>query len=207
MAAYTYMSLVPMVQPPIIKLFTTRKDRAIRMDALRPVSKRERILFPIVCTMAAGLILPASVPLIGLLMFGNLLRECGVTERLSQAAQNEILNTVTILLGLSVGATMGAESFLTTATIKIIILGLVAFIFSTAGGTLFGQLMKVLSGGKINPMIRCGRGLRCPNGSEGRPEDKRQGETRRTSFSCTPWDPTWQGSSGRQLRQARCSRF
>jgi len=152
-AAYTYMSLVPMVQPPIIKLFTTRKDRAIRMDALRPVSKRERILFPIVCTMAAGLILPASVPLIGLLMFGNLLRECGVTERLSQAAQNEILNTVTILLGLSVGATMGAESFLTTATIKIIILGLVAFIFSTAGGTLFGQLMKVLSGGKINPMI------------------------------------------------------
>ncbi|HBG14825.1 MAG TPA: glutaconyl-CoA decarboxylase subunit beta, partial [Synergistaceae bacterium] len=152
-AAYTYMSLVPMVQPPIIKMFTTKKDRAIRMDALRPVSKRERILFPIVCTVAAGLILPASVPLIGLLMFGNLLRECGVTDRLSQAAQNEILNTVTILLGLSVGATMGAESFLTTGTIKIILLGLVAFIFSTAGGTLFGQLMKVLSGGKINPMI------------------------------------------------------
>lgn len=152
-AAYTYMSLVPMVQPPIIKMLTTKKDRAIRMDALRPVSKRERILFPIVCTVAAGLILPASVPLIGLLMFGNLLRECGVTDRLSQAAQNEILNTVTILLGLSVGATMGAESFLTTGTIKIIVLGLVAFIFSTAGGTLFGQLMKVLSGGKINPMI------------------------------------------------------
>lgn len=152
-AAYSYMSLVPLIQPPVIKLLTTKKDRAIRMDALRPVSKRERILFPIVCTVAAGLILPASVPLIGLLMFGNLLRECGVTERLNQAAQNEILNTVTILLGLSVGATMGAETFLTAATIKIILLGLVAFIFSTAGGTLFGQLMKVMSGGKINPMI------------------------------------------------------
>ncbi len=152
-AAYSYMSLVPLIQPPVIKMFTTKKDRAIRMDALRPVSKRERILFPIVSTVSAGLILPASVPLIGLLMFGNLLRECGVTERLSQAAQNEILNTVTILLGLSVGATMGADTFLTTATIKIIILGLVAFVFSTAGGTLFGQLMKVLSGGKVNPMI------------------------------------------------------
>lgn len=152
-AAYSYMSLVPLIQPPVIKLLTTKKDRAIRMDALRPVSKRERILFPIVCTMASGLILPASVPLIGLLMFGNLLRECGRTERLSQAAQNEILNTVTILLALSVGATMGAESFLTAATLKIIVLGLVAFIFSTAGGVLFGQLMKVLSGGKINPMI------------------------------------------------------
>ena len=152
-AAYSYMSLVPLIQPPVIKLLTTRKDRAIRMDTLRPVSKRERVLFPIVSTVAAGLILPASVPLIGLLMFGNLLRECGVTERLNQAAQNEILNTVTILLGLSVGATMGAESFLTAATIKIIALGLVAFAFSTAGGVLFGQLMKVLSGGKINPMI------------------------------------------------------
>ncbi len=152
-AAYSYMSLVPLIQPPVIKLLTTRKDRAIRMDTLRPVSKRERVLFPIVSTVAAGLILPASVPLIGLLMFGNLLRECGVTERLNQAAQNEILNTVTILLGLSVGATMGAESFLTAATIKIIALGLVAFAFSTAGGVMFGQLMKVLSGGKINPMI------------------------------------------------------
>ncbi|MFA5622183.1 MAG: sodium ion-translocating decarboxylase subunit beta [Thermovirgaceae bacterium] len=152
-AAYSYMSLVPLIQPPVIKLLTTRKDRAIRMDTLRPVSKRERVLFPIVSTVAAGLILPASVPLIGLLMFGNLLRECGVTERLSQAAQNEILNTVTILLGLSVGATMAAESFLTPATIKIIALGLVAFASSTAGGVLFGQLMKILSGGKINPMI------------------------------------------------------
>lgn len=152
-AAYTYMALVPMVQPPVIKMLTTKKDRAIRMDALRPVTKVERVLFPIVVTVAAGLILPASVPLIGILMFGNLLKECGVTERLNQAAQNEILNTTTIFLGLSVGSTMGADSFLTFATIKIIILGLVAFMFSTAGGTLFGQLMKILSGGKINPMI------------------------------------------------------
>jgi len=152
-AAYSYMALVPLIQPPVIRLLTTRKDRTIRMDNLRPVSKLERVLFPIVSTVAAGLILPASVPLIGLLMFGNLLRECGVTERLNQAAQNEILNTVTIFLGLTVGATMNAGHFLTIDTIKIILLGLVAFIASTAGGTLLGQLMKVLSGGKINPMI------------------------------------------------------
>ena len=152
-AAYSYMSLVPLIQPPVIKALTTKADRAIRMDNLRPVSKTERVLFPIVCTIAAGLILPASVPLIGILMFGNLLRECGVTERLSLAAQNEILNATTIFLGLTVGATMGAETFLTAATLKIIVLGLVAFICSTGGGVLFGQLLKVLSGGKINPMI------------------------------------------------------
>lgn len=152
-AAYSYMSLVPLIQPPVIKALTTRADRAIRMDNLRPVSKTERVLFPIVCTIASGLILPASVPLIGILMFGNLLRECGVTERLSLAAQNEILNATTIFLGLTVGATMEAETFLTAATLKIIALGLVAFIFSTAGGVLFGQLLKVTSGGRINPMI------------------------------------------------------
>lgn len=152
-AAYSYMSLVPLIQPPVIKLLTTKADRAIRMDNLRPVSKTEKILFPIVCTVAAGLLLPMSVPLIGVLMFGNLIRECGVTERLSQAAQNEILNATTIFLGLSVGATMSAADFLTPATIKIIALGLVAFIASTAGGLLFGQVMKVMSGGKINPMI------------------------------------------------------
>ena len=152
-AAYSYMSLVPLIQPPIIKLLTTKEDRAIRMDALRPVSKVETILFPIVCTIAAGLILPASVPLVGVLMFGNLLRVCGVTDRLSGAAQNEILNITTIFLGLSVGATMNARDFLEPRTLMIIFLGLVAFMFSTAGGVMFGQLMKVLSGGKINPMI------------------------------------------------------
>ena len=152
-AAYSYMSLVPLIQPPVIKLLTTKKDRGIKMEQLRPVSRTERILFPIISTIACGLILPAAVPLIGMLMFGNLLRECGCTERLSQAAQNEVLNATTIFLGISVGATMNAETFLTVATIKIILLGLIAFIFSTAGGVIFGQIMKVMSGGRINPVI------------------------------------------------------
>jgi oxaloacetate decarboxylase beta subunit len=152
-AAYSYMSLVPLIQPPVIKLLTTKADRAIRMAQLRPVSKKERVLFPVICTVISGLVLPACVPLVGMLMFGNLLRECGSTERLSQAAQNEILNITTVFLGLAVGATMGADRFLQEGTIKIIVLGLIAFIFSTAGGVIFGQVMKVLSGGRINPMI------------------------------------------------------
>lgn len=152
-AAYSYMSLVPLIQPPVIKLLTTKKDRGIKMEQLRPVSRTERILFPIISTIACGLVLPAAVPLIGMLMFGNLLRECGCTERLSQAAQNEVLNATTIFLGISVGGTMNAETFLTVATIKIILLGLIAFIFSTAGGVIFGQVMKVMSGGRINPVI------------------------------------------------------
>ena len=117
------------------------------------MTRTERILFPIISTVACGLILPPAVPLIGMLMFGNLLRECGCTERLNLAAQNEILNATTIFLGITVGATMEAQTFLTAATLKIIVLGLVAFIFSTAGGCVFGQVMKVMSGGKINPLI------------------------------------------------------
>ena len=152
-AAYSYMSLVPLIQPPVIKMLTTKQDRSIKMQQLRPVTRTEKILFPIVSTIACGLILPASVPLIGLLMFGNLLRESGCTDRLSNAAQNEVMNATTIFLGISVGATMNAESFLTIATIKIIVLGLVAFVFSTAGGVIIGQVMKILSGGKINPII------------------------------------------------------
>lgn len=152
-AAYSYMSLVPLIQPPMIRLCTTKKDRGIKMAQLRPVSRTERILFPIIATVSCGLLLPAAVPLIGLLMFGNLLRECGCTERLNHAAQNEILNTVTIFLGITVGATMEAKTFLTPNTLKIIALGLIAFATSTMGGVLFGQVMKVLSGGKINPMI------------------------------------------------------
>jgi oxaloacetate decarboxylase beta subunit len=152
-AAYSYMSLVPLIQPPVIKLLTSKKDRAIKMEQLRPVSKLERILFPIVSTVVCGLILPASTPLVGMLMFGNLLRESGCTERLNQAAQNEILNATTIFLGISVGGTMEAENFLTLKTLQIIGLGLVAFASSTAGGLLLGQLMKYLSGGKINPTI------------------------------------------------------
>ena len=146
-AAYSYMSLVPLIQPPVIRLLTTKKDRSIKMEQLRPVTRTERILFPLVSTVACGLIL------IGMLMFGNLLRECGCTERLSLAAQNEVLNATTIFLGIAVGATMSAESFLTVATLKIIALGLIAFIFSTAGGVMFGQIMKVATGGKINPII------------------------------------------------------
>ncbi len=152
-ASYSYMSLVPLIQPPVIKLCTSKADRAILMDKLRPVSQTERVLFPIIVTVIAGLILPMSVPLVGILMFGNLLRVCGVTDRLSDTAQNAIMNTTTIFLSLTVGSTMAAHQFLTLATIKIIALGLVAFIFSTAGGCCFGQLLKVLSGRKINPMI------------------------------------------------------
>ena len=152
-AAYSYMSLVPLIQPPVIKLFTTKADRSIRMEQLRPDSRTERVLFPIISTIACGLILPPAVPLIGMLMFGNLLRECGCTERLSQAAQNEVLNATTIFLGISVGATMMADTFLRVETIKIIVLGLVAFIFSTAGGVIFGQVMKVFTKGRINPII------------------------------------------------------
>jgi len=152
-AAYSYMSLVPIIQPPVILALTTKNDRRIKMEQLRPVSKLERVVFPLIAMVATGLILPSAVPLLGVLMFGNLLRECGVTERLSQSAQNEILNATTIFLGLSVGATMDAPRFLNAQTIEIIVLGLVAFIFSTAGGVIFGQFMKVLSHGKINPMI------------------------------------------------------
>lgn len=152
-AAYSYMSLVPLIQPPVIKLLTSKEDRGIVMTQLRPVSHTERVLFPIISTLSCGLVLPAAVPLIGMLMFGNLLRECGCTERLSQAAQNEVLNATTIFLGISVGATMNAGTFLTMATIKIICLGLVAFIFSTAGGVIFGQIMKVSTHGAVNPVI------------------------------------------------------
>ncbi|MCD6362966.1 MAG: sodium ion-translocating decarboxylase subunit beta [Synergistetes bacterium] len=152
-AAYSYMSLVPLIQPPVIYLLTTPEERKMVMEQLRPVSKLERILFPILTMIVVGLILPASVPLIGLLMFGNLLRECGVTERLSKTAQNELINIVTIMLGLTVGATMEARSFLTVRTIEIILLGLIAFMASTAGGVLFGKLLKVLTKGKVNPII------------------------------------------------------
>jgi oxaloacetate decarboxylase beta subunit len=152
-AAYSYMSLVPLIQPPVIKLLTTKADRAIKMEQLRPVSKLERVLFPIVSTVVCGLILPACTPLVGMLMFGNLLRESGCTERLSQAAQNEILNATTIFLGISVGSTMAGDTFIQITTIKIIVLGLVAFGFSTAGGLLLGQVFKKVSKGKINPTI------------------------------------------------------
>ena len=152
-AAYSYMALVPVIQPPIMRMLTTKKERSVVMQNLRPVSKLEKILFPIVVTVVVSLFLPDAATLVGMLMLGNLLKENGRTERIAKAAQNELMNIVTILLGLSVGATTSAQAFLNWNTIKIVILGLVAFAFGTAGGTLFGMLMYVLSKGKINPLI------------------------------------------------------
>ncbi|HHU51111.1 MAG TPA: sodium ion-translocating decarboxylase subunit beta [Firmicutes bacterium] len=152
-AAYSYMALIPIIQPPIMRLLTTKKERQVVMEQLRPVSKAEKILFPIIVTVVGTLILPDAGPLLGSLMFGNLLRESGVTERLNKTAQNEMINIITIFLGLSVGATAKAEVFLTPQTLGILLMGLFAFAFSTVGGVLFGKLMCKLSGGKINPLI------------------------------------------------------
>lgn len=152
-AAYSYMALIPIIQPPFMKLLTTKKERMVKMDTLRPVSQLEKVLFPILVTLIVSLILPDAAPLVGFLMLGNLFNVCGVTDRLSKTAQNELCNIVTIFLGVSVGATANAESFLSRSTIFIIILGLIAFIFSTIGGLLLGKLMCLLTGGKINPLI------------------------------------------------------
>jgi sodium ion-translocating decarboxylase beta subunit len=152
-AAYSYMALVPIIQPPIMKALTTKKERQIVMEQLRPVSKLEKIIFPIVVTVLGSLLLPSAAPLLGMLMLGNLFRESLVVDRLSQTAQNELINIITIFLGVTVGATAKAENFLTPDTLKIIALGLLAFSFGTAGGVLFGKVMCKLSGGKINPLI------------------------------------------------------
>ncbi len=152
-AAYSYMALIPMIQPPIMRLLTTKKEREIEMQQLREVSKLEKVCFPIVVTIICVLLLPSVAPLIGMLMLGNLFRESGVVERLSNTAQNALINIVTIFLGVTVGATANAEAFLKPETLKIIGLGLMAFIFSTIGGLLIGKLMCVLTGGKINPLI------------------------------------------------------
>lgn len=152
-AAYSYMALIPMIQPPIMRLLTTEKERQIKMEQLRPVSKAEKIVFPIAVATFVILLIPDTAPLIGMLMLGNLFRECGVTERLSDTAQNALINIVTVFLGLSVGCKAVAEKFLTVETLMIIGLGLLAFIFSTMGGLLFGKIMCKLSGGKINPLI------------------------------------------------------
>ena len=152
-AAYSYMALVPIIQPPIMKLLTTEKERKIKMEQLRPVSKLERILFPIIVTIVVVLILPDTAPLVGMLMLGNLFRESGVVKQLTETASNALMYIVVILLGVSVGATTSAEAFLNTATIKIVALGLIAFAVGTAGGVLLGKLMCKLTGGKINPLI------------------------------------------------------
>mgnify|MGYP000987626928 FL=1 len=152
-AAYSYMSLVPLIQPPVMTLFTTQKEREVRMPQLRPVTKFERIVFPVVCTIVISLLLPPVASLVGMLMLGNLFRESGVTERLSDTAQNALINIVTIFLALGTGLTMEADSFLNVKTLMIIGLGLVAFIGGTAVGVLFGKLMYVATGGKVNPLI------------------------------------------------------
>ena len=152
-AAYSYMSLVPIIQPPIMRLLTSKKDRQIRMEQLRPVSKLEKILFPIVVTIVVCMLLPTTAPLIGMLMLGNLFRECGVVRQLQETASNAMMYIVVILLGTSVGATTSAEAFLNVTTLKIVALGLIAFAFGTAAGVVFGQLMKVATHGKINPLI------------------------------------------------------
>jgi oxaloacetate decarboxylase beta subunit len=152
-SAYSYMALVPIIQPPIMKLLTTKKMRRVVMEQLRPVSKTERIIFPIAVTIVCVLMLPDAAPLIGMLMLGNLFRESGVVGRLNDTAQNALINIVTIFLGVTVGATASAENFLTFQTISIVVLGLLAFCVGTAGGTIFGVIMYYLSGGKVNPLI------------------------------------------------------
>ena len=152
-AAYSYMALVPIIQPPIMKALTTKKERSIKMKNLRPVSKLERILFPIVVTVVVCVLLPTTAPLVGMLMLGNLFRESGVVRQLQETASNALMNIVVILLGTSVGATTSAEAFLNWSTIKIVVLGLVAFMVGTAAGVLFGKLLCLITKGKINPLI------------------------------------------------------
>ena len=152
-AAYSYMALVPVIQPPIMKALTTKAERQIVMEQLRPVSKTEKIIFPVMVTIVVSLLLPSAAPLVGMLMLGNLFRVCLVADRLSDTAQNALMNIVTIFLGVTVGATASAEVFLAWSTIKIMLLGVIAFSFGTAGGVLFGKLMCKLTGGKVNPLI------------------------------------------------------
>ena len=152
-AAYSYMALIPVIQPPIMNALTTKKERAVKMTQLRKVTKVEKIIFPVVVLIITALLLPSVIPLLGMLMLGNLFKECAVTDRLSDTAQNALMNIVTILLGVCVGATANGETFLTWQTMKIVGLGLFAFVFSTVGGVLLGKLLYVLTKGKINPLI------------------------------------------------------
>ncbi len=152
-AAYSYMALVPVIQPPIMRALTTKKERSVKMEQLRTVSRRERIIFPIAVTVIVSFIVPSATPLVGLLMLGNLFKESGVVDRLVKTAQNELMNIVTIMLGITVGATATAANFLSIQTLLIIVLGLVAFCMGTAAGVLFGKLMYFATGGKVNPLI------------------------------------------------------
>ena len=182
------MALVPVIQPPIMKLLTTKKERAIVMESLRPVTKREKIIFPVAVTLIVAFIVPDATPLVGMLMLGNLFRESGVVDRLVKTASNELMNIITIMLGTVVGATATAENFLTVKTLIIVALGLIAFCFGTAGGLLLAKLMNKLSGGKINPLIGSVYPLFL-----WLPVFHRRSVLRRTpqtSFLCTLWDRT-----------------
>ncbi len=152
-AAYSYMALVPIIQPPIMRALTTKKERAVVMEQLRPVSKLEKIIFPVIIVVVISILLPDAAPLVGMLMFGNLLKESGVCERISKTAQNELMNIITIFLGTTVGATATGVNFLSLSTLKIIALGLIAFMMGTACGVLFGKVMYKVTGGKVNPLI------------------------------------------------------
>ena len=152
-AAYSYMALVPVIQPPIMRMLTTEKERKIKMRQLRPVSKTEKILFPLIITVIIALLLPSAAPLVGCLMLGNLMKECGVVDRIQKTAGNELMNIITIFLALSVGCTTSANTFLNTRTLFIIVLGLIAFSFGTAAGVLCGKVMYILTGGQVNPLI------------------------------------------------------
>jgi oxaloacetate decarboxylase beta subunit len=152
-AAYSYMALIPVIQPPVMKLLTTEKERAVKMTQLRKVTKTEKIIFPVVVLIITALLLPSVIPLLGMFMLGNLFKECAVTDRLSDTAQNALMNIVTIMLGVCVGATANGQDFLQAKTLKIIALGMIAFCFSTVGGVLFGKLLYVVTKGKINPLI------------------------------------------------------
>lgn len=152
-AAYSYMALIPVIQPPIMKALTTKEERSIVMEQLRPVSKTEKMLFPVIVTIVVALIVPDAVSLVGMLMLGNLIKESGVADRLCKVAQNGLMNVITIFLGITVGATAKAETFLTAETLGIVALGLIAFSFSTAGGLILGKIMCKLTGGKVNPLI------------------------------------------------------
>ncbi len=153
LAAYSYMALIPIIQPPIMKALTTNKERQVEMKQFKPVSKTTKIIFPVAVLILCALLLPSVAPLLGMLMLGNLFRECGVTDRLSDTAQNALMNIVTIMLGVCVGATANGKDFLQATTLKIVLLGLIAFCFSTVGGVLFGKLLYVITKGKINPLI------------------------------------------------------
>ncbi|MGI6402665.1 MAG: sodium ion-translocating decarboxylase subunit beta [Oscillospiraceae bacterium] len=152
-AAYSYMALVPIIQPPFMKMLTTDKERRVVMEQLRPVSKTEKIIFPVLTTLVVALMVPSATPLVGMLMLGNLFKESGMADRLSKTAQNELLNIITIFLGTTVGATANASSFLTPRTLGIVVMGLCAFTFGTVGGVLFGKVMYKITGGKVNPLI------------------------------------------------------